>query len=85
MKCHNQRSTRQVQDVTSDVNLLGFLYEMSTRTKSMLLATATPVQLRPVEAWDLLDVLARGSEAVLGGAWSNLMSRRFVSTTSGGW
>ncbi len=51
-------------------NLLAFLYEMSPRTKSMLLATATPVQLRPVEAWDLLDVLGRGSEAVLGGAWS---------------
>lgn len=51
-------------------NLLAFLYEMSTRTKSMLLATATPVQLRPVEAWDLLDVLSRGSEAVLGGGWS---------------
>jgi hypothetical protein len=36
----------------------------------MLLATATPVQLRPVEAWDLLDILSRGSEAVLGGPWS---------------
>jgi superfamily II DNA or RNA helicase len=52
-------------------NLLQYLYELSTRTKSMLLATATPVQLRPVEAWDLLDVLSRGSEAVLGGPWSN--------------
>lgn len=51
-------------------NLLAFLYEISTRTQSMLLATATPVQLRPVEAWDLLDVLSRGSEAVLGGMWS---------------
>lgn len=51
-------------------NLLAFLYEVSQRTKSMLLATATPVQLRPVEAWDLLDVLSRGSEAVLGGMWS---------------
>jgi hypothetical protein len=51
-------------------NLLDFLYEMSTRTKSMLLATATPVQVRPVEAWDLLDILSRGSEAVLGGRWS---------------
>ena len=47
-----------------------FLYDMSARTKSMLLATATPVQLRPVEAWDLLDVLSRGSEAVLGEPWS---------------
>ena len=51
-------------------NLLAFLYDISPRTKSMLLATATPVQLRPVEAWDLLDVLSRGSEAVLGGMWS---------------
>ena len=51
-------------------NLLAFLYEISQQTRSMLLATATPVQLRPVEAWDLLDVLARGSEEVLGGAWS---------------
>lgn len=52
-------------------NLLAFLYEISSHTKSMLLATATPVQLRPVEAWDLLDALSRGSEAVLGGMWSN--------------
>lgn len=51
-------------------NLLAFLYELSRCTKSMLLATATPVQIRPVEAWDLLDILSRGSEAVLGGAWS---------------
>jgi len=36
----------------------------------MLLATATPVQLKPVEAWDLLDALSRGSEGVLGGMWS---------------
>jgi hypothetical protein len=51
-------------------NLLRYLYEMSARTTSMLLATATPAQLRPVEAWDLLDVLSRSSEAVLGGPWS---------------
>jgi superfamily II DNA or RNA helicase len=52
-------------------NLLQFLYEISPRTKSMLLATATPVQMYPVEAWDLLDALSRGSDAVLGGMWSN--------------
>jgi len=51
-------------------NLLRFLYEISSRTKSMVLATATPVQMYPVEAWDLLDALSRGSEAVLGGPWS---------------
>ena len=42
-------------------NLLAYLYEMSTRTKSMLLATASPIQLRPVEAWDLLDILSRAA------------------------
>lgn len=47
-------------------NLLNFMYQLAERTSSMLLATATPVQLRPVEAWDLLDVLSRGNESVLG-------------------
>ncbi len=47
-------------------NLLKFLREISPRTKSLLLATATPVQLHPVEAYDLLDALAGGSHAVLG-------------------
>ena len=47
-------------------NLLRFLRVVSKRTKSLLLATATPVQLHPVEAYDLLDALAEGSPAVLG-------------------
>lgn len=48
-------------------NLMGFLRDISTRTKSMLLATATPVQMHPVEAWDLLHILAHGNDGVLGG------------------
>jgi len=51
--------------------LLAFLYEISPRTKSLLLATATPVQLYPVEAWDLLNVLAVENEFVLGNTWSH--------------
>ena len=51
-------------------NLLEFLRRISPRTKSLLLATATPVQLHPIEAFDLLDALARGSDAVLGSAGS---------------
>jgi len=39
-------------------NLMAFLFEISPQTKSMLLATATPVQLYPIEAWDLLSILA---------------------------
>ena len=34
---------------------------------AVLLATATPVQLHPVESWDLLHVLSHGNEGVLGG------------------
>ncbi|HUY35179.1 MAG TPA: phospholipase D-like domain-containing anti-phage protein [Pirellulales bacterium] len=50
--------------------LLEFMQNIALRTRSLLLATATPVQLRPVEAWDLLDVLSRGDESVFGNSWS---------------
>ena len=50
--------------------LLRFLWEIAPRTRSLLLATATPVQIHPIEVWDLLDALARGSDAVLGGPGS---------------
>jgi len=58
-------------DETPDPNnLLRFMYKMAERTRSLLLATATPVQLRPVEAWDLLDVISRGDDSVLGNPFS---------------
>lgn len=47
-------------------NLLRFMQQISTKTRSLLLATATPVQMRPIEAWDLLDILNRGDESVIG-------------------
>lgn len=50
--------------------LMEFLHQIGSRTKSMLLATATPVQLHPVEAWDLLRILSQGNEGVLGG-WTH--------------
>ncbi len=52
-------------------NLLAFLKEISIKTKSILLATATPVQMYPIEAWDLLDVLACGNCFILGNDFSN--------------
>ena len=57
-------------------NLLDFIQQISTSTKSMLLATATPVQLHPVEVWDLLEALSRGSDAVLGAHGSPWRSAR---------
>jgi len=47
--------------------LMAFLQSIGSSTKSMLLATATPVQLHPVEAWDLLNILSHGNDGVLGG------------------
>ena len=46
--------------------LYAFLYRLAPRTRSMLLATATPVQLHAIEAWDLLRLLSEGSDHVLG-------------------
>jgi SNF2 family DNA or RNA helicase len=70
-------------------NLLRFMHDIAARTRSLLLATATPVQLRPIEAWDLLNVLSQGDESVLGNMWSKwrnakegldlIMSRRPVT------
>ncbi len=51
-------------------NLLQALQALSERTTSMLLSTATPVQIDPIEAWDLLDALNRGSLKVLGNKYS---------------
>jgi superfamily II DNA or RNA helicase len=47
-------------------NLLAFMDEIAGRTRSLLLATATPVQINPLEAWDLMSLLAKGNDFVLG-------------------
>lgn len=60
----------QEQENPEPNNLLRFMYQIAPRARSLLLATATPVQLRPVEAWDLLDVLSRGDLSVLGNEYS---------------
>lgn len=60
-------SPEEVDERAEPNKLMAFLKEMGMRTKSMLLATATPVQLHPVEAWDLLDILSQGNDGVLGG------------------
>lgn len=51
-------------------NLMAFLLEIARKTKSMLLATATPVQIHPIEAWDLLYILSQGNDFVLGNDFS---------------
>ncbi len=55
-------------------NLLTFVREISSQTKSLLLATATPVQIYPIEAWDLLNALSGNNchaQNILGNTFSN--------------
>ncbi len=52
--------------------LYKFAEQLAGRTKTMLLATATPVQLHPIELWDLLNILSVNNPQVLGnphGLW----------------
>jgi superfamily II DNA or RNA helicase len=61
-------------------NLLEFMRGVALHARSVLLATATPVQLDPIEAWDLLDILAAGNNFVLGdefSCWRNQVLRMF--------
>lgn len=57
----------EIDEKAEPNRLMSFLWEIASRTKSMLLATATPVQLHAVEAWDLLHTLSHGNDSVLGG------------------
>jgi hypothetical protein len=63
-------SAAEVDERAEPNRLMAFLREIAPKTKSMLLATATPVQLHPVEAWDLLHILSHGNDGVLGG-WTH--------------
>jgi superfamily II DNA or RNA helicase len=47
-------------------NLLDFMLRIGSRTKNLLLGTATPIQTEVYELWDLLRILNAGSEFVLG-------------------
>lgn len=60
-------SEEDIDERAEPNKLMAFLLEIGHKTKSMLLATATPVQLHPVEAWDLLYMLSQGNDGVLGG------------------
>ena len=63
-------SADEINERADPNKLMAFLREIGPKTKSMLLATATPVQLHPVEAWDLLHILSHGNDGVLGG-WTH--------------
>lgn len=63
------------QEAARPNNLLHALYRLAPRTKSMLLATATPVQLDPIEVWDLLYALNLDHNGVLGSLFSRWLAQ----------
>lgn len=51
-------------------NLLTFIGKIATRTRHMLLSTATPIQTGEEDLWDLLDALNQDAGFVIGSAFS---------------
>ena len=47
-------------------NLLRFMLQIGSRTKNLLLGTATPIQTNVRELWDLMAILGGDAEFVLG-------------------
>ena len=56
-------------------NLLEFMFRIGSRTKNLLLGTATPIQTEVSELWDLMRILNEGSDFVMGrpplGLWAD--------------
>lgn len=59
-------------------NLLAFMTEAAKNSRHVLLGTATPVQTDVNELWDLLEVLGRGADYVLGRSSSRWRASRLV-------
>ncbi len=47
-------------------NLLDFMIRIGSRTRNLLLGTATPIQTEVYELWDLMRILNAGADFVLG-------------------
>jgi len=69
-----ERGPRLSNPDTEANKLYAFLWKLASRTESLIMGTATPVQLHPIEAWDLLRLLSEGNEHVLGGIGSKWLN-----------
>jgi len=79
-ECHRARRKnlkKEGEDEPAEPNnLLKFIQELAPKTISLLLATATPVQIYPIEAYDLLYTLNLGNDHVLGNKHSRWNAKR---------
>ncbi len=58
------------KDASNPNNLLAFMLQIGSRTRHLILGTATPIQTNVRELWDLLTILSSGAEFVLGDSLS---------------
>jgi superfamily II DNA or RNA helicase len=65
-KARASRETRGGDTTATPNNLLRFLHRVARNAGSVLLGTATPIQLDAVELWDLIAALGQGAPQVLG-------------------
>lgn len=67
-EAHKARASRGMlgRDPAKPNNLLAFLHKVARNATSVLLGTATPIQLDAVELWDIIAALGQGAPQVLG-------------------
>ena len=66
-EAHRARRARGIAVKDNDPNnLMRFMLKLAERARHVLLGTATPVQTDVEELWDLLEVLNRGADHVVG-------------------
>jgi hypothetical protein len=68
-EAHKARVARRTRDGETEAtanNLMAFMRKVAAKAGSVLLGTATPIQLEAVELWDLMAALAQGAPQVLG-------------------
>ncbi len=70
-RARRRNPTKDPNKHKADPNyLLQFLNMITFKTKSLLLATATPVQINPIEAFDLINALSLPTFKVMGDIYS---------------
>ena len=70
-RARRRNPTKDPNKYKADPNfLLRFLDTITFKTKSLLLATATPVQINPIEAFDLVNALSLPTSKVMGDLYS---------------
>ncbi len=70
-EAHRARRSRSRGQEGDPNNLLRFMLDIASRAESVLLGTATPIQIDRVELYDPMHILHRGCERVQGGLGSN--------------